>query len=188
LLQLLFNQFGFDRDGFRALVLLPVERWQILLGKNLACLPFALAAGVVFLAAVTVIARLSADVVVAAVLQLFAAHFLVCVPGNWLSVMLPYRVSQGSLKPTKMPFVTQLVMVVGHMLFPVMLLPVFVPVLAALLCEQAGWLPGFPVSLLLSVVLLVICLLGYWVSLGPTGRLLQGREKAILLAVSHDLE
>jgi hypothetical protein len=39
-MQLLGNQFGLDRTGFRMLVLSPMPRWQILLGKNLALLPF----------------------------------------------------------------------------------------------------------------------------------------------------
>ena len=39
LVQFLANQFGFDRHGFRALVLSPVERRLILLGKNLATWP-----------------------------------------------------------------------------------------------------------------------------------------------------
>ena len=33
------NQFGFDRSGFRAYVLAPVPRRDILLGKNLAVAP-----------------------------------------------------------------------------------------------------------------------------------------------------
>src|SRR5204863_1492055 len=36
LVQFLANQFGFDRQGFRAFVLSPVDRRFILLGKNLA--------------------------------------------------------------------------------------------------------------------------------------------------------
>ena len=42
LAQVMFNHFGFDRSGFRALVLLPTPRRHILLGKNLALLPVAL--------------------------------------------------------------------------------------------------------------------------------------------------
>jgi len=45
MLGLMFNQFGYDRDGFRTLVLSPVPRERILLGKNLALLPFALGFG-----------------------------------------------------------------------------------------------------------------------------------------------
>src|ERR1017187_2405132 len=39
LAQFFGNQFGFDRDGFRALMLSPADRRLILLGKNLATLP-----------------------------------------------------------------------------------------------------------------------------------------------------
>jgi ABC-2 type transport system permease protein len=45
MLQLLFNQFGYDRAGFRALVLSPAPRRWILLGKNLALLPVFLCVG-----------------------------------------------------------------------------------------------------------------------------------------------
>jgi len=37
------NIFAFDRAGFRSFVLSPMARWEILLGKNVAMSPFALA-------------------------------------------------------------------------------------------------------------------------------------------------
>ncbi len=40
--QLMANQFGFDRDGFRVFVLCAAPRRDILLGKNLAFVPVAL--------------------------------------------------------------------------------------------------------------------------------------------------
>jgi hypothetical protein len=52
LVQLMFNQFGSDRDGFRALVLLPTERKHILLAKNLCLLPAALSVGLLVLTVV----------------------------------------------------------------------------------------------------------------------------------------
>ena len=42
-LQLMSNQFGFDRDGFRVFVLCAAPRRDILLGKNLSFAPLALA-------------------------------------------------------------------------------------------------------------------------------------------------
>ena len=42
LIQIVGNQFGFDRSGFRVFVLCPVPRREILLGKNLSVLPLAL--------------------------------------------------------------------------------------------------------------------------------------------------
>ena len=50
LIQLMTNQFGFDRAGFRTLVLSPTPRSQILLGKNLAILPIGMLLGVIYLA------------------------------------------------------------------------------------------------------------------------------------------
>ena len=39
--QMMANQFGFDRDGFRVFVLSAAPRRDILLGKNLAFAPLA---------------------------------------------------------------------------------------------------------------------------------------------------
>jgi hypothetical protein len=50
MIQLMSNLFGFDRDGFRALVLLPVRRDYILFAKNLCLMPVTLGIGLVFLA------------------------------------------------------------------------------------------------------------------------------------------
>ena len=47
--QLIQNQFGMDRAGFRAYVLSPVPRDRILLGKNLATAPLGLGIGLVAL-------------------------------------------------------------------------------------------------------------------------------------------
>ena len=53
----MFNHFGFDRGGFRAFVLLPTPRRYILLGKNLALLPVALAVFAIYLGLATVFAQ-----------------------------------------------------------------------------------------------------------------------------------
>ena len=50
LVQFLANQFGFDRDGFRALILSPADRRLILLGKNLAACRSAPCFGILLLA------------------------------------------------------------------------------------------------------------------------------------------
>ena len=49
LLQLMANQFGFDRDGFRVFVLCAAPRRDILLGKNLAFAPLALGMSAIML-------------------------------------------------------------------------------------------------------------------------------------------
>ena len=45
LVQFFANMFGFDRDGFRSLILSPADRRLVLLGKNLAILPLGIGLG-----------------------------------------------------------------------------------------------------------------------------------------------
>jgi ABC-type transport system involved in cytochrome c biogenesis permease component len=121
----MFNLFGFDRGGFRTLVLLPTPRPWILLGKNLALLPIATVVGLVLLALVTIAMHLPAMVVLAAVLQLLAAFGLLSMMGNLFSVLVPFRVAPGSMKPTKTRMTTPLLILFSHLLFPVAMIPIF---------------------------------------------------------------
>src|SRR6202034_4082645 len=52
LMQLMCNQFGFDRDGFRVFVLSAISRRDILMGKNLAFAPVAFGIGAILLTVV----------------------------------------------------------------------------------------------------------------------------------------
>src|SRR5439155_13700085 len=72
LLQLMFNQFGFDRDGFRALVLLPVRRRDTLIAKNLSLAPIAFGMGLAFLSILNALVDLPLLVFLPACLQLVA--------------------------------------------------------------------------------------------------------------------
>jgi ABC-2 type transport system permease protein len=186
--QLLFNQFGFDRGGFRSLVLLPVPRKYILLGKNLALMPFAVGTGLIFLVVIKFAVSVSSLVILAAALQVVAAFLLLSMAGNLLSMLAPYRIAAGSLKPTKMPPLITVAIVVSHMLFPIFMVPIFLPPLIGLLVSLAGWLPAAPVNLFFSVILLVILTLSYKFSLRTLGNLLQQREKQILQVVTQEIE
>jgi ABC-2 type transport system permease protein len=188
LVQFLSNQFGFDRDGFRALILAPADRRLILLGKNLASLPVAAGFGLVLLSLICLWLRPSILVVAAALFQLPTVVLLAGLVGNLLSVLVPYRIQPGSMKPTKMPGLAMLVMVFCHLLFPVAMAPVFVAPLAELLWRQAGWTDLVPVNLLFSFALAALTAFVYWTTLGPMGRLLQRRETKILNVVSLEVE
>jgi hypothetical protein len=101
---------------------------------------------------------------------------------------VPYRVQQGTLKPTKMPGLAMLVLMLCHMLFPLAMVPVFVPPLADFLWQTAGWSNAVPVNLILSVTLAALVSLAYWQAIGPLGRLLQRRETRILAVVTVEVE
>ena len=57
MLQLMANQFGFDRDGFRVFVLCAASRRDILFGKNLSFAPLALGLAALLLGAFLVLAE-----------------------------------------------------------------------------------------------------------------------------------
>jgi len=186
--QLMYNLFGFDRAGFRQLVLLPTPRKQILLGKNLAFLPVAAGIGAIFLLLVKIIMGISFVIVIAAGLQLLAAFLLLSMVGNLISVLVPYRVAAGSLKPTKSSTKTGFLIFFSRMFFPLIMSPIFIPPAIGLLFSRVGWLPAAPVNLLFSAVLLAILAFFYCLSLGPLGELLQRREKEILQVVTKEIE
>ncbi len=186
--QLMFNQFGFDRGGFRQLVLLPAPRKWILMGKNLAFLPIALAMGLTVLVLAALALRISLIVLLAAALQLAAVFLIVSMAGNLLSVLVPHHVAAGSLKRTKTSATTTLLIVVSRMLFPAAMVPLFIPPGLGLLLSRLGWLPAAPVNLLLSAVLAALLALLYGLSLAPCGELLQRREKKILQVVTEEVE
>jgi hypothetical protein len=188
LVQFFVNQFGFDRDGFRSLILSPADRRLILMGKNLAFLPVGAVFGLLLLLLVSVGLRLTPLVAAAALFQLVALLLLAGLIGNVLSILVPYRIQAGSMKPTKMPALAMLTVMACHLCFPIALAPVFIPPLAGLLWQEAGGTPLAPVNLILSCALAGLMAFVYWQTLGPLARLLQSRETKILGSVTVEVE
>jgi hypothetical protein len=188
LIQLMFNQFGFDRDGFRALVLLPVDRKHTLLARNLALAPLAFGMGLAFLVLLRFVAHLPLLVFLAAALQLAATYLFLSIVGNFISIMAPYRIGVGSLKPTKATGKTAVLIFFTHLLFPVAMVPIFIPPALGLFAGHLGWLPGAVVNVLLSLLLAALAAFLYWLSLRSLGNLLQRREREILQLVSQEVE
>jgi ABC-2 type transport system permease protein len=188
LVQFFANQFGFDRDGFRALILSPVDRQLVLLGKNLACAPIGAGFGLILLGLISLRLHLPLSEFAAVVFQLVALLLVAGLAGNVLSILVPYRIQAGSLKPTKMPGLAMLVMFLCHILFPVVMTPVFVAPLAELLWRQAGLPAAVPVNFIFSVLLAAVAAILYWQTLAPLGRLLSRRETKILSVVTVEVE
>jgi ABC-2 type transport system permease protein len=188
LVQFFANQFGFDRDGFRCLILSPADRRLILLGKNLAVLPVGFGLGAMLLTLVAAWLHLPPLVVLAGLLQLVALLLIAGIGGNLLSILMPFRIQPGTMKPTKMPGLAMFVMFLCQMLFPVAMAPVFIAPLLEMFWHRAG-LPAFvPVNLICSALLCGVMLLVYVQTLAPMGRLLQKRETKILGVVTVEVE
>ena len=186
--QFLANPFGYDRDGFRALVLSPADRRHILLGKNLAALPIGAAFGLIMIVLAAIAFQLPVLTLAATVVQLIAMLLISALGGNLLAILMPFRIPAGSLKPAKMPGVKILLLALCQMFFPVVLLPAFLPPLAALLWDKAGGSDLLPVNLLLSLALAALMVVAYGWALGPLGRLLHRRETKILAVITAEVE
>jgi hypothetical protein len=188
LMQVTFNHFGFDRSGFRAIVLLPTPRSRVLLGKNLALLPVAFVVFAVYLGLATIMAHLRATDILTAGFEFAGAFLMMSVMGNLASILVPYRIAAGSLKPTKTKGTTVLLLIVVNMLSTLALLPVFLPAGLSLLGDWFGWLPGAAVALVGAILLAAVSTWFYWRALEPLGRLLQRREQRILQVVTQEVE
>lgn len=185
---LMFNQFGFDRGGFRQLVLLPVPRRQILLGKNLALLPIAIGIGLTFLLLIKIALRIPFIIIFAAGLQLVATFLLLSIAGNMISVLVPYHIAPGTMRKTKTSAMTSFLIFVSRLIIPPAMVPMFIPPAIGLLMSRLGWLPAGPVNLVLSIVILALLIFFYKLSLPSLGKLLLRREKQILQVVTEKVE
>jgi ABC-2 type transport system permease protein len=188
LTQFFVNQFGFDRDGFRALMLSPVDRRLILIGKNLAGLPVGCLFGILLITLTTIRMHLPVLTVLATLFQLASLLLMAGLAGNLLSILVPFRIQPGSMKPTKLPGLAMLVLVLCQMLFPLAMAPVFVGPLLELLWHHWALPPMVPVNLVFSMVFCGLMALAYWTSLPALGRLLQRRETKILGVITVEVE
>lgn len=186
--QFLGNQFGFDRSGFRALVLSPADRRLLLLGKNLAHLPVTGLFGLVLITVSAVCLELGPLTFCAGLLQFAAMLFLAFTVGNLLSIAVPYRIQPGTMKPTKLPALAMLTMIFAQLLLPLALAPAFLPPAAELLWGTAGWPDWAPVNFVLSILLAGGTGALYWFTLAPLGRWLQRRETKMLDLLSAEVE
>jgi hypothetical protein len=187
--QLAGNQFGFDRSGFRTLVLAPASRRDILLGKNLALLPIALGLSTIVVAAAQVFVPMRLDHLLACLIQMVSMYAVFCIITNFLSILAPTPVASGSLKPVKpkgMTILLQLAFI--FFLFPAAMASTLVPLGIEFALQWSGSFAWFPAYLVLAVVELGLVALVYPAALRAQGEMLQKREQKILEAVTVKVE
>lgn len=188
ILQIAFNQFGWDRTGFRALILLPTSRRSILLAKNVATSCLMLSLGMIIYVPVALFLHLPLTDLLSGLLQVISAVIMLCAVGNYFSIILPVRMNAGSLKPTKMPVTTTLAMMLLTLMLPIYMIPVYIGPALALLAAltRSNW--SHLVNLACSVGVLVCVSVLYGLSLKPLGRLFWEREQRILQTVTVEIE
>jgi ABC-2 type transport system permease protein len=186
--QLIGNQFGYDRAGFRAYVLCPSPRREILLGKNLAFAPLVLGFGFFAVLLIGIVYPMRIDHYPAAIAQLLSMFLVFCMLANVLSIFAPIAMAAGSVQPQNVKMVPVLLQFVFLMFFPVALVPVLLPIGVEVLVEEVGEVRGLPVSLVLSLMILTIVMLVYRRVLTWQGEWLETREQKILEVVTSKAE
>jgi ABC-2 type transport system permease protein len=188
LIQLVGNQFGLDRSGFRIFVLSPVARRDILLGKNLAVLPVAMVLVSPLLILIQVMYPMRVDHLVALVPQFVSMYLLFCLVANFLSILAPMAIAAGSLKPASTRFLPILVQLFFMSMFPLVLAPTFLPLGIEFGLDALEWGQGLPICLVLTVLECAAIIGFYRVVMTWQGNLLQAREQSILETVTTKAE
>lgn len=167
------NQFAFDGAGMRALVLSPVDRKKILIGKNLAYSLVALTFSIALLFIDHLLFRdVTRGVLLFGSLSFLTFAAMTCVIGNWFSIRFPKAMKFGKRSNVSG--------VVGLLLIPV----IGVLMLPPLAAVAAGFVAG---SLLVEYatlgVLAALAIAFYLMVIASQGESLQKRELDILEAV-----
>jgi ABC-2 type transport system permease protein len=186
--QFLGNQFAFDRSGFRAFVLSPAPRREILLGKNLSLLPFAFALMAFILGVSQWMNPMRPDHLLAVLIAMIPMYLLFCMAGNVLSMLSPVALRQGSGKPATHQGARILFQMVFIFFVPIPVALTIIPLGVEALFAFMKWVEGFPVFLVLGMIEAAAILWLYPVTLNWQGRLLERREQKILDIISAKAE
>ena len=178
------NQFGFDRSGFRTFVLSCAPRRDILLGKNLSLLPFAIVLMILFVGVYRWINPMRWDYVAAVLIQTLPMYLLFCITGNVLSILSPMTLKPGSGMPASHQGVGALFNIVFMVVVPVPMSFTLVPLGIEALYISFSSDAWFPVFMVLSLIEVPVVIWLYRTVINWQGILLQQNEKKILDVVS----
>lgn len=182
--QLLGNQFGFDRDGFRVFVLSPADRRDVLLGKNLAVAPIALTMASVAAVLVQIAYPMRLDRFLALAPRFLSMYLLYCLAGNIMSILTPMRIAPSSFQPARPGGLTILLQLVFMFLCPPILALTLIPLGIEWAAEEMRWRYGIPLDLILTVLEFAAIAYIYVLILRLQGDWLQAREQRILQIVT----
>lgn len=184
--QLLQNQFGLDRRGFRAYVLSPVPRHLILIGKNLGTAPLGLGIGLLALVGLQFFVPLDVSHFLGACLQLLSAYMLLCLVGNTFSILAPLRLKEHGVKAANVKMKTIVQQVFSVFLIPIVLSPLLIPYGVEFLVSGESWARGVPVYLILHGLELIVVFLLYSWLIRRQGELFQSDEQQILETLTRE--
>ena len=167
------NGFAFEEGGMRTLILSPIDRRKILLGKNIAVTLLAIIFATILLTLNTIVFRdLTPQTFLFVVLSFVTFATVMSMIGNWLSIRFPKRMVFG--KRMNMSGMS------GLLLIPIVIVLGIAPLTATL----AGYFTSsLPIEYVALALLALISVGMYSLVLNLHGRTLARREIDILEAV-----
>lgn len=180
------NLFGQDGNGFRSVVLAGIPPRQLILGKNLALLPYALVLGSVVIAVLQWVHPVGASHVLANVVQLLILYLVGCMLGNSFSIRAPWPMSPTSMGMRNAMAASFLASIVILVLLLVVIVPLALPIWLDKWLAERG--PAIPVYLIFSLVEFAVVWFIYRRSLGSKERLLAERLETVLERVTQPID
>lgn len=180
------NVFGQDGNGFRAVVLAGVPPTELLFGKNLALLPYALVIGSLIIGVLQWVHPLPASHVLANFAQLLVLYLVGCMLGNSFSIRAPWPMSATSMGMRNATAASFLASCVILLLLVVFITPLALPLWLERSLAQDGSSP--PLYLIFSLLELAVVAFVYRRRLRSKGRLLATRMESILVRVTQPVD
>jgi ABC-2 type transport system permease protein len=181
------NQFGYDRAGFRAFVLSPIPRRDVLIGKNVGLLPLGLLMMVIVISVSEWFRPMRVDHFVAVLIQTVPMYLLFCMAANVLSIVGPLTLKTGSGMPARHQgirgFYPVIFMLGASLLLGFTFIPLGIEALLSL--TSFAW---FPAYLVLGLLQAIASIWLYRVVLEREGVMLQRQEQDILAIVGGRTE
>ncbi|QEG20703.1 hypothetical protein [Mariniblastus fucicola] len=182
----LFSSFSYDRDGFRSFILSPVERKDILLGKNIAIGIPTVLLGWITMVVLQCFIPVGTFWFLGSLISLPASYLLLCIVGNAISIFFAVGLKRGSMQPVNARVIPVVALYVGILAGPFLAMtPTWMALSIAQLAETIS---GFPMSLLyvaLALLSLAVSWLLYHKSLIEFGKWLWRKESEILPTVAN---
>lgn len=182
----LFSTFSYVRDGFRAFILSPVEREDVLFGINLAMGVPTMILGWITMIILQCFFPVGLFWFLGNLFALPACFLFLCIVANLITVFFPVGLKRGSMTPVNSRIIPVVMLYLGVMLGPFLsLLPIMVIHIALQLTEKSfAWPMGW-LYLILTLGLLLVSWLVYRKSLVELGNWLWKKEPAILEVVAN---
>ena len=182
------NQFGYDRGAFRSFVLSPIPRRDLLLGKNLSLLPFAIVTMVPAVGLSHWSNPMRLDHLLGVLCHLVSLYLMFCLAANLLSIVGPMALKPGSGMPAPHQGIRSVYPLVFMLVAPLPLGLTLIPLGIEALLWGLDWYAWLPVYLVLGLVQAGVMVWLYRRVLVWEGDLLQRREQRILEIVGAKAE